>query len=321
MAAPATFIIPRRLFFLVPGISRFGETGDHERVRVSIVGCGGAGCNMLHEISPVPGFEPIAVNDEPHLSMIGIGRRVFVSREGLKGIAETKKRGRRELYTDVEKTIEREIKDSDVVFILSGLGGYTGTWASPIVASVAKHCKALAVSLVSLPFTVEGIARRGVANEGLNILKNRSDVVITFSNDELLKLAPNIPLLRAFEAVGRLIGKPIASLASVLTRGDIPHLKATLRRVAEMRIGMGEGTGQHRNFVAVEDAFTSPWFDFDLSGAKEAILFLSSQYMNPDDVNEIAHEVSLRAPNANITWGSMEEDIGEKIRVSVLLGL
>ncbi|MFQ6128072.1 MAG: hypothetical protein ACE5QW_04135 [Thermoplasmata archaeon] len=305
----------------MPGISKFGETAELERVRVSIVGCGGAGCNMLHEIPPIPGYEPIALNDEPHPSMIGIGRRIFVSKEGLKGIAETEKRGRRELYTDVEKTIEREVEGSDIVFIISGLGGYTGTWAAPIVASVAHHCKALAVSLVSLPFTVEGIARRALADEGLSILRKCSDVAITFSNDELLKLAPNIPLLRAFQVMGRLVGKPIANLASVLTRGDIPHLKSVLRRIDEMRVGMGEGTGDHRNFVAVEDTFTSPWFDFDLSGVKEVVLFLSSQYIDPKDVDEIIHDVSLRTPNANITWGSMEEDIGEKTRVSVLLGV
>ncbi|MFQ5909569.1 MAG: hypothetical protein ACE5IJ_02475 [Thermoplasmata archaeon] len=304
----------------MPEIRKFGETEDLERVLVSIVGCGGAGCNLLHEIPPMPGFEPIALNDELHPSMIGIGRRILVSKEGLKGIAETEKRGR-QLYTDVEKMIEREVKGSDVVFIVSGLGGYTGTWAAPIVASVVKHCRALAISLVSLPFTVEGIARRGIANEGLNILKNRSDVVILFSNDELLKLAPNIPLLRAFEVIGRLVGKPIANLALVLTRGDIPHLKSTLRRIDEIRVGMGEGTGEHRNFLAVEDAFSSPWFDFDLGGVKEAILFLSSQYVDPKDVEEVIHEVSLRVPNANITWGSVEEDVGEKIHVSVLLGV
>jgi cell division protein FtsZ len=275
---------------------------------------------MLHELPPIPGFEPIALNDKPHPSMIGIGRRLFVSKEGLRGIAETDKRARRDLHTEVERTISREIEGSDVVFIISGLGGYTGTWASPIVASVARHCKAVAVSLVSLPFTVEGIARRGVASEGLGVLQDHSDVVITYSNDELLKLAPNIPLLQAFKAVGRLVSKPIVSLASVLTRGDLPHLKSVLRGVAEMRIGMGEGSGDHRNFLGVEDAFTSPWFDFDLGGAKEAMLFLTSQYVDPDDVDEILHEISLRAPNANITWGSVEEDVGEKMRVSVLLG-
>lgn len=253
--------------------------------------------------------------------MIGIGRRILIRKEGLKGIAETDKGGRRELYTDAEHAIEREVEGSDIVFIVSGLGGYTGTWAAPIVASVAHHCKALAISLVSLPFTVEGIARRGVANEGLRVLKRYSDVVITFSNDGLLKLAPNIPLLRAFEVMGRLIGKPVANLASVLTRGDIPHLKSVLRRVSEMRVGMGESTGDHRNFVAVEDAFTSPWLNLDLSGIKEAMLFISSQYIDPNDVDEIVHEISLRTPNANITWGSVEEDIGERTRVSVLLGL
>ena len=275
---------------------------------------------MLHQIPPIPGFEPIALNDKPHPSMIGIGRRVFVSREGLRGIADTDMRARRELHTEVEKTIEREIEGSDVVFIICGLGGYTGTWASSIVASVAKHSKAVAVSLVSIPFAVEGIARRAVASEGLEVLKRHSDVVITFSNDGLLKLAPNIPLLKAFEAIGRLVGKPIVSLASVLTRGDIPHLKSVLRGVSEMRIGMGEGSGDHRNFLAVEDAFTSPWFDFDFGGTKEAVLFITSQYIDPDDVDEVLHEVSLRAPNANITWGSVEGDVGEKIRASVLLG-
>jgi cell division protein FtsZ len=275
---------------------------------------------MLHQIPPIPGFEPIALNDKPHPSMIGIGRRLLVSREGLKGIAETDKRARRGLHTDVETMIADEVKGSDIVFIVSGLGGYTGTWASPIVASVAKYCKAVSVSLASLPFTVEGIARRAVASEGLGHLKNHSDVVVTYSNDELLKLAPNIPLLRAFEAVGSLVSKPIVSLASVLTRGDIPHLKSILRGVAEMRIGMGEGSGDHRNFVAVEDAFSSPWFDFDLSRTREAMLFITSQYIDPDDVNEVMHEISLRAPNANITWGGVEEDVGDKTRVSVLLG-
>jgi len=253
--------------------------------------------------------------------MIGIGRRVFVDKEGLRGIAEAGGRRRRELYAGVEKAIEQEVKGSHVVFVISGLGGYTGTWAAPVVASVAHHCRALAISLVSLPFTAEGIVRRALANEGLQILKRCSDVVITLSNDGLMKLAPNIPLARAFEAMGALIGRPILSLASVLTRGDVPYLKSVLRRVDEMRVGMADGMGEHRNFVAIEEALASPWFDFDLSGVREAVLFLSSQFIDPKDADEVIHELSLRTPNANITWGSMEEDVGEKTRVSVLLGV
>lgn len=317
---PATFISSFLLLILVPEISKFGKTGRPERVKVSVVGCGGAGCNMLHGIPPVPGFEPIALNDKPHPSMIGIGRRVFIEKEGLRGIAEAGGR-RRGLFAEVEKAVEQEVKGSDVVFIISGLGGYTGTWAAPIVASVAHHCRAIAISLVSMPFTAEGIVRRALADEGLQTLKRCSDVVITLSNDDLLKLAPNIPLARAFEAMGALIGRPISSFASVLTRGDVPYLKSMLRRVDEMRVGMGDGMGEHRNFVAIEEAFTSPWFDFDLSEAKEAVLFLSSQFIDPRDADEVIHELSLRTPNANIMWGSVEEDVGEKTRVSVLLGV
>lgn len=287
---------------------------------LSIIGCGGAGCNMLHGIPPIPGFEPIALNDEPHPSMLGIQRRVFVSRESLKDIAETEKRGRRELYTEVEKAVEAQIRGSDIVFIVGGLGGYTGTWASSIVADVARHCRALAVSLVSLPFSAEGLARRAVANEGLKLLRRHSDVVVTFPNDGLLKLAPNISLLRAFEVMGKLIGKPIVDLASVLTRGDIPHLRSVLRSVDEMRVGMGKGTGDHRNFLAVEDAFTSPWFDMNLDGVKEVLLLVSSQYIDPKDIDDVLHEIGLRVPKANITWGSVEEDIGERTRVLILLG-
>jgi len=302
----------------MPEIKRLG-TGGLERPRIKAAGCGGAGCNIIKEIPPTSGIELIGVNDMPHPSLIDIQGKVYLGKEGLREIAFIDDRVVRKLETNVEKNLERELAPADLIFILSGLGGETGGWSSSIVARVGNHIGATTFSIVTLPFSVEGQNRRSLAEESLSLLKTKSHGVLTFSNDSLLKIAPNLPLIRAFHVMGQIMVRPILDLSKVLTREDLLSLRNSLKACKNFGIGLGEGRGQHRHFLAVEEAFQSPWFSGDTYEAKEAIILIGGE-VDAKIEEEVLREVGKRAPEANVLWGSFEERLAGKIRVTVIIG-
>lgn len=302
----------------MPEINRLGK-GGLERPRIKAVGCGGAGCNIIKEIPPASGIELIGVNDMPHPSLIGIQRKVYLGKEGLREIACIDDRVVKKLETNIERNLERELAPADLIFLLSGLGGETGGWSSSIVARVGNHIGATTFAIVTLPFSVEGQNRRSLAEESLSILKTKSHGVLTFSNDSLLKIAPNLPLIRAFHVMGQIMVRPILDISRVLTKEDLPSLRSSLKACKNFGVGLGEGRGEHRYFSAVEEAFQSPWFSGDAYEAKEAIILIGGE-VDANVEREVLREVGKKAPEANVLWSSFEEKLADKIRVTVVIG-
>src|SRR6266571_4674137 len=182
----------------MPDTWRLG-VGD-ERARVAIVGCGGAGCNVLRRVAALPNATRIAMNDTVHPSMAEVSTRVLVASDSLQAFA-------------------------------------------------------------TVPFTVEGPIRRQLAEAQLRLLQKRADGVVTFSNDQLLQIAKDLPLTKAFAALGAIMARPASELGAVLSRSDVVPLRRTFARVREWRFGMGAAREKHRCFVAVEEAYASPWFN------------------------------------------------------------
>src|SRR3990170_4570506 len=190
----------------MPEVLRLGQ-GEPERSRVAVVGCGGAGCNVLQQVPRDLGITRVALNDAPHLSMAGIPARLILAKESL------------------------AVLNHDLVVPVSGLGGETGGPAAALVGRVCRILGTASMALVTMPFSAEGMNRRAAAGRALDFLAKKVDGVVAFSNDELLTLAPQLPLLQAFRVLGTIMVRPLADLARSMTRADAATLRDFLRGV------------------------------------------------------------------------------------------
>lgn len=302
----------------MPETWRLG-TGE-ERIRAAVVGCGGAGCNTLRHVATPPGLERIAMNDAPHPSMVGIARRVIVPAGPLKAIASMEEKTIPTLATNEEKELSNSLVNRDFVVALGGLGGEFGGWGLSVVGRVARILGDTSLALATVPFTAEGMLRRHLAEGQMAILQRRADGVVAFGNDALLRSSPTLPLARAFGAMGAIMARPAAALPSVLSRSDLVPLKRFLFRTKEWRFGMGSGTEKHRCFLAVEEAYGSPWFTGRHEDVRQAIVLIA-QPPGAAFEDELLREVRLRSPRADVAWAVLPEPAPEdRVTVQILAG-
>jgi cell division protein FtsZ len=303
----------------VPDTWRLG-VGD-ERARVAIVGCGGAGCNVLRRVAAPSNATRIAMNDAIHPSMAEVSTRILVASGSLQAYASMDEKAVPNMETDEEKEISAALLDRDIVVMLGGLGGELGGWGMSLVGRVARILGDASVAFATVPFTIEGPIRRQLAEAQLRLLQKRADAVVTFGNDRLLQIARDLPLTKAFSALGAIMARPAAELGAALSRSDVAPLRRTLARVREWRFGMGAGREKHRCFVAVEEAYASPWFASLPEEITHAIVLMSVPEPDKDET-EILQEVRQRSPHAMIAWSSLPSATGDdRTIVQVLAGI
>lgn len=306
----------------MPVLKSLGDPYAPERPTVKVVGCGGAGCNTLKDIPAIPNLETVGINDIPHPSSQDLKNVLYLRQEGLKGIALSSKKVSGELYAPEEKEIAKHIRGADMVYIVTGLGGGMGTWSSVVTAKVTKKLNILSIALATVPFRVESERRRVLAREGADILSRTADSLVLFSNDKLLKIAPNLPITQAFNVMGQVMTSPILSFSKVVTKGDKQVLRHAFEGCSQMRLGAGDGRGRQRVSGSVDEAYNSPWFeDMDVAEAKVAVVFISSSEAFPEDVDEAVSEMKSRMPEADIYYGGYKEELGDRLRTVLLLGL
>jgi cell division GTPase FtsZ len=206
----------------------------------------------------------------------------------------------------------------DVLFLFSGLGGEMGSCLSPLIAELA-HFKTLTFASVCLPFSVEGVGRRSMAKEGLARLRGAADLVAVYANDPLIKLAPNLPLGKAFGVMDRIMLSLPMEMCQCLTAEALHLLKDSLAR-RELRAGIGYGTGLEKERLAVEEALTSPWFPSAEFVPETAFLLISQGEVDRPSVEVCVREMSQALPVRRLLYTShVDPSIGGKVKVSLLL--
>lgn len=292
-----------------------------ERARIAVVGCGGAGCNTLPRVVVLPNAIRIALNDAAHPAMAEANHRLILPPSSLQAYASMDEKAVQKMEMHEEKEISAALLDRDVVLILGSLGGELGGWGMSLVGRVARILGDATLAFAATPFSVEGPIRRQLAEQQLQILQKRADGVVTFSNDRLRDVAPDLPLARAFAALGTIMARPVSELSAALARADVVPVKRMLARARDWRYGMGSGREKHRCFVAVEEAYGSPWFTSLPDEVTHAIVLMSVEEPGKDEA-EILREVRMRSPGAVLAWASLPRPPGEdRTIVHVLAGV
>jgi len=216
--------------------------------------------------------------------------------------------------------LHRLFKDTDIAFLMAGLGGVSGSLGTAVLGQLAKSNGALSVSLVASPFSAESERRREFGAKCLRRIVSSTDACVAFGNDALSDLAPTLSLSKAFAVMNGIMHRPMLDMAKIL---DVRGLRTFRRVVGETRyarFGLGLGRGDERVLRAVDEAFSSPWFDFDTRGTAAAIAVYSAADPWDREQTRMIEQVQQRLGDANVLYSSYpDENLGDRIRLSLLL--
>ncbi|MHA2295980.1 MAG: cell division protein FtsZ [Candidatus Hodarchaeales archaeon] len=302
--------------------------------KVQVVGIGGAGNNAVHRLSqtidPSVEVEIIAVNtDAQDLLNTNAHKKLLIGSDITRGFGAGNDPSIGE--SAAKESIEqlKHLIDGDLVFITCGLGGGTGTGAAHVAASVAKEKDALAISVCTLPFRMEGPVRLENASKGLRKLYDSSDTVIVIPNEKLLKLNANITIVTAFKIADEVLVRAVKAITELITKPqminvDFADVKKVLADGGVALIGLGSSSSQNERVKeAVDDALKNPLLDdIDLPSARKALICVMGgedlELKNAEKV--VARIASEIDPDAEIIWGaSIQPELGNSLRVIALL--
>ena len=283
-------------------------------IKIKVVGVGGSGGNAVLRMrkSDIKGIELIAINtDYNDLKKSKADIQIKIG----DGISQGMGTGMRpKIAQEATEKSREEIKESlegaDLVFIAGGLGGGTGSGASPIVANISKGLGILTIAVATLPFSFEGRRRMKIARDSEKILKKEVDALITIKNDKLIKvLDPKTSVRDAFWACDNILREAVNSISSLLLSSgvvniDFADVKSILRDSGTALFGIGEAQGEERAKTAIEAAINSPLMDCDVQGAKGILFNVSGEDVTLTEVEKIGRMISKRVDSrAKIIFG------------------
>jgi len=283
-------------------------------IKIKIVGVGGSGGNAVLRMrkSGIQDIELIAINtDYNDLKKSKADVQIKIG----DGISQGMGTGMRpkiaqEATEKSREEIREALKGADLIFITGGLGGGTGSGASPIIANISKSLGALTIAIVTLPFSFEGRKRMRLARDSEKALKKEVDALITIKNDKLMKvLDPKTSVRDAFWACDNILREAVNSISSlILSSGvvniDFADVKSILKNSGTALFGIGEAQGKERAKRAIETAINSPLMDYEVQGAKGILFNVSGEDVTLTEVEKIGRMISKRVDSrAKIIFG------------------
>ena len=303
----------------------------NQLAKIKVIGIGGGGCNAVNRMinSGLKGVDFIVANTDLQVlndslapTKIQLGSELT---DGL-GAGANPEIGR-EAALESKAEIEDALKGADMVFVTCGMGGGTGTGASPIIAEVAQDLAALTVGIVTKPFSFEGKKRMEQAIAGLDELKKHVDTLIVIPNDRLRELIDkSTPMLEAFREVDNILHRGVQSISDLiaitgLVNLDFADVKAVMKDRGNALIGIGVGSGENRAVEAAKQAVSSPLLETSINGATDAIINVTGgSSLTLFEVEEAA-EVIRSAANTDINtiFGAViNENLNDEVIITVI---
>jgi len=307
------------------------ETGPENVVTLKVVGIGGAGGNVVNRMvgSGTTGAEFIAVNtDRQALSTSTADQKIQIGEklthgQGAGSDPSIGAKAAEESRNEIAKALE----GTDMVFITAGMGGGTGTGASPIVADIAREANILTVGVVTKPFGFEGKKRMSQAMNGIDELLGKVDSLLVIPNDRL-KYATDqkVTFANAFEIADEVLYQAVTSISDLIKNTgfinlDFADVCTIMRGAGFAHMGVGHAVGKGKAEDAAQMAISSPLMETSINGARGVLINITgSEDMGLEDVEVAANLVQAAAhPDANIIFGaSFDNSMEDEIRVIVI---
>jgi len=302
-----------------------------QEANLKVIGVGGAGGNAVQHMidSGVDGVEFICANtDAQDLDRSGADIRVPLGQKLTKGrgagaIPEVG----RESALESKDQIRDVLHGSEMLFITAGMGGGTGTGASPVIAEIAMEMGILTVAVVTLPFSWEKGKKSELAVAGIKELSSFVDSIITIPNDKLTEIDPDISFLAAYKEADKVLKGAVQGIAELVIRPglvnvDFADVNTVMSENGQAMMGTGEASGDNRAELAARNAINSPLLDnIDLKNARGLLVNITA---GPDykmsehkQIGEIVKEIT--ADNATVVVGNViDNDMHDKIKITVV---
>lgn len=300
--------------------------------KIKVVGVGGAGCNAVNTMITdydIPGVEFMSFNtDAQALKQSKAPITLQLGEELTKGLGVG---GNHDLGAQAAEEsldqIQEMLEGADMVFITAGMGGGTGTGASPVIARLARDVGALTVGVVTKPFPFEGAQRMKNAERGIAELREEVDALITIPNERLLEVADeNMSIIEAFKLSDSVLNQGVQGISDLivmpgLINVDFADVKTIMKNAGTALMGIGIGTGEDRAEIAAKAAIASPLLEQTFEDAK-GILFnvIGGQDLTMKEVDRAAKIIrGIANDDANIIFGTtVDERMAGQIKITVI---
>ena len=295
------------------------KTNESEAAaKIIVVGVGGGGNNAVNRMidEQIAGVEFIAINTDKQAlqlckapTLMQIGDKIT---KGL-GAGARPEIGEKAAEESAEE-VSAALKGADMVFVTCGMGGGTGTGATPVVARIAKEQGALTVGVVTKPFRFESKTRMNNALAGIEKLKESVDTLIVIPNDKLLEVVDRRTTMpEALKKADEVLQQGIQGITDLinvpsLINLDFADVQTVMTDKGIAHIGIGQGRGDDKALEAVKQAVASPLLETTIAGASHVIINVSGDItlMDASDAAEYVQE--LAGEDANIIFGAMYDD-------------
>lgn len=299
--------------------------------KIKVIGVGGSGGSAVDRMvrSGIRGVEFIVMNtDVQALHHNSASGKLHIGKTITRGLGagmdpEIGKRAAEESQNEIREFL----KDADMVFITCGLGGGTGSGASPVIAQIAHDMGALTVAVVTKPFSFEGAQRRAIGEGAYKALAGQVDTIITIPNDKVLQIVDKkTSLLDAFKIVDDVLRQGVQGISELITvpgliNVDFADVKTIMKDTGSALMGIGVGKGENRAVEAANAAISSPLLELSIDGARGILFTITGgASLGMQEVSEAAKIITSSADeNAKVIFGTViDESLGEELRITVI---
>lgn len=299
--------------------------------KIKVIGVGGSGGSAVDRMvrGGIRGVEFLAMNtDVQALHHNSAPRKLHIGKTVTRGLGagmdpEMGKRSAEEGQNEIREALQ----DADMIFITCGLGGGTGSGASPVIAEIAKDIGALTVAVVTKPFSFEGPQRKAIADRAYEELMRHVDTIITIPNDRVLQIIDKkTSLLEAFKIVDDVLRQGVQGISEIITvpgliNVDFADVRTIMRDTGSALMGIGQASGENRAIEAAKAAISSPLLELSIDGARGILFTITGgSDLGMQEVTEAAKIITNSADdNARVIFGAvLDESIGQDLRVTVI---
>jgi cell division protein FtsZ len=300
--------------------------------KIKVIGVGGGGGNAVNsmiESNQIEGVEFIAINTDAQALLASKAEtKLQIGSNFTKGLGSGADPdvGKASAEESREK-IKELLFDCDMVFITAGMGGGTGTGASPYIAEIAKETGALTVAVVTKPFAFEGVRRMQTAEEGIDLIRDKVDTLIVIPNQRLMEVVDKKMTFKdTFKLADNVLGQGVQGISDLITvpgliNVDFADVRTIMHESGSALMGIGEASGENRAATAARMAISSPLLEVSIDGAKGILYNITGgSDMAMSEVSDASQIISAAAdPDANIIFGAtINEELGSNIKISVI---
>jgi cell division protein FtsZ len=299
--------------------------------QIKVIGVGGGGNNAVNRMisAGLRGVEFIAINtDKQALFLSKANTKIQIGEKITKGLgAGANPEIGEKAASESKDEIAQSIKGADMVFVTAGMGGGTGTGATPIVSQIAREMGILTVGVVTKPFMFEGRKRMQHAEKGIENLKDAVDTLVTIPNDRLLQIAEKkTSIVEAFRIADDVLRQGVQGVSDLiavpgLVNLDFADVKTIMMNTGLAHMGIGRASGDSRAEEAAKQAIQSPLLETSIEGARGVLLNITGGTdLGLLEVNIAAELIQKSAdPDANIIFGAViDESLEDEILITVI---